>query len=200
MASPPVSNWKLILRLLRFSWQFRSRSIQVIFTQLLILILMLSSLGLTGLAIDFLSDTINQTNQARWPFGLQPSGETEPFRVILIIGGVIGVLALIRALLEYWNQMSVSHLVHVDIVLKLRAQVYEKLQKLSFRFFDKTASGTLINRVTGDVQAVRMFIDQVLIQVFIMVISLIVYLVYMLQMHVTLTLVCLATTPLLWQD
>ncbi|MDA3874589.1 MAG: ABC transporter ATP-binding protein [Kiritimatiellae bacterium] len=198
MASPPVSNWKLILRLLRFSWQFRSRSIQVIFTQLLILILMLSSLGLTGLAIDFLSDTINQTNQARWPFGLQPSGETEPFRVILIIGGVIGVLALIRALLEYWNQMSVSHLVHVDIVLKLRAQVYEKLQKLSFRFFDKTASGTLINRVTGDVQAVRMFIDQVLIQVFIMVISLIVYLVYMLQMHVTLTLVCLATTPLLW--
>jgi ATP-binding cassette subfamily B protein len=194
----PASNWKLILRLLRFSWQFRSRSIQVIFTQLLILILMLSSLGLMGLAIDFLSDTINQTDHARWPFGLKPTAETEPFRVILIIGGVIGFIALIRALLEYWNQMSVSRLVHVEIVLKLRAQVYEKLQTLSFRFFDKTASGTLINRVTGDVQAVRMFIDQVLIQVFIMVISLIVYLVYMLQMHVVLTLVCLATMPLLW--
>lgn len=198
VSPPPVTNWKLILRLLRFSWQFRSRSLQVIFTQLLILVLMLSSLGLTGLAIDFLSDTINQTDHARWPLGFQPPEGTEPFRVILIIGGVIGVIALIRALLEYWNQMSVSRLVHVDIVLKLRAQVYEKLQKLSFRFFDKTASGTMINRVTGDVQAVRMFIDQVLIQIFIMVISLMVYLVYMLHMHVGLTLVCLATTPLLW--
>ncbi|MEX2607978.1 MAG: ABC transporter ATP-binding protein [Kiritimatiellia bacterium] len=198
MSPPSVSNWKLILRLLRFSWQFRSRSIQVVFTQLLILILMLSSLGLTGLAIDFLSDTINRTDHVRWPLGLQPSAETEPFRVILLIGAVIGGIALIRALLEYWNQMSVSRLVHVDIVLKLRAQVYEKLQKLSFRFFDKTASGTMINRVTGDVQAVRMFIDQVLIQIFIMVISLMVYLVYMLRMHVGLTLVCLATTPLLW--
>lgn len=198
VSTPPVSNWKLILRLLRFSWQFRSRSLQVIFTQLLILVLMLSSLGLTGLAIDFLSDTLNQTDHARWPLGFQPAEGTDPFRVILIIGAVIGVIALIRALLEYWNQMSVSRLVHVDIVLKLRAQVYEKLQKLSFRFFDKTASGTMINRVTGDVQAVRMFIDQVLIQIFIMVISLMVYLVYMLQMHVGLTLVCLATTPLLW--
>ncbi|MCC5845105.1 MAG: ABC transporter ATP-binding protein [Verrucomicrobia bacterium] len=198
VSTSPVSNWKLILRLLRFSWQFRSRSIQVVFTQLLILILMLSSLGLTGLAIDFLSDTINLTDHARWPLGLRPSAETEPFRVILLIGAVIGGLALLRALLEYWNQMSVSRLVHVDIVLKLRAQVYEKLQKLSFRFFDKTASGTMINRVTGDVQAVRMFIDQVLIQIFIMAVSLMVYLIYMLQMHVMLTLVCLATTPLLW--
>ena len=94
--------------------------------------------------------------------------------------------------------MAVGRLVHIDIVLKLRAQVYEKMQRLSFRFFDQTASGTLINRVTGDVQAVRSFIDQVIIQIFIMVVSLGVYLVYMLNMHVTLTLVCLATTPVLW--
>lgn len=196
--SPQASNWKLIWRLLRFSWQFRSRSLQVIFTQLLILVLMLSGLGLTGLAIDFLADTINGTNHARWPFGWRPPEEAEAFHVVFVIGATIAVVAVVRALLEYWNQMSVSRLVHIDIVLKLRSQVYEKLQKLSFRFFDRTASGTLINRVTADVQAARMFIDQVLIQVFITIVSLVVYLVYMLRMHVTLTLACLATTPLLW--
>ena len=192
------TNWQLILRLLRFSWQFRRRSIQVIATQVCILTLTIGGYGLVGLAIDFLSDTVRGTDQARWPLGLAPGPETEPVRVILILGGAIACFALIRAFLEYAYQMAVGRLVHVDIVMRLRAQVYEKMQKLSFRFFDRTASGTLINRVTGDVQAVRMFIDQVIIQVFIMVVSLAVYLVYMMNMHVGLTLACLATTPVLW--
>jgi ATP-binding cassette subfamily B protein len=192
------SNTRLVLRLLRFSWQFRARSLQVIVTQVGILCLTLGGYGLTGLAIDHLSDTVRGTSQARWPFGWAPGPDTDPARVILIIGLAIVAFALIRAVLEYTYQMAVGRLVHIDIVLKLRAQVYEKMQRLSFRFFDQTASGTLINRVTGDVQAVRSFIDQVIIQIFIMVVSLGVYLVYMLNMHVTLTLVCLATTPVLW--
>jgi ABC-type bacteriocin/lantibiotic exporter with double-glycine peptidase domain len=52
--------------------------------------------------------------------------------------------------------------------------------------------------VTGDVQSVRAFVDQVLIQSLILLLSLGVYLVYMLEQHVTLTLVCVASTPLLW--
>lgn len=198
---PPTSgptDGQLILRLLRFSWQFRRRSIQVIVTQVCILSLTIGGYGLVGLAIDFLSDTVRGTDQARWPFGLAPAADTAPARVILVLGGAIAAFAVIRALLEYTYQMAVGRLVHVDIVLRLRAQVYEKMQKLSFRFFDHTASGTLINRVTGDVQAVRMFIDQVIIQIFIMVVSLAVYLVYMMNMHVGLTLACLATTPVLW--
>ena len=42
--------------------------------------------------------------------------------------------------------------------------VYDKLQRLSFRFFDANQSGSIINRVAGDVQAVRMFVDGVVIQ------------------------------------
>jgi ATP-binding cassette subfamily B protein len=52
--------------------------------------------------------------------------------------------------------------------------------------------------LAGDVQAVRMFLDQVLIQSFIMVISLTVYIAYMASLHVGLTVACLATTPVLW--
>jgi len=47
------------------------------------------------------------------------------------------------------------------------------------------------------VQNVRLFVDGVIIQGVIMVLSLAVYLVYMLNLHVMLTVACLATTPLL---
>ena len=84
------------------------------------------------------------------------------------------------------------------IVVDLRTAVYDKLQRLSFRFFDANQSGSIINRVAGDVQAVRMFVDGVVIQVLTVMLSLGVYLAYMFSLHVPLTLACLATTPLLW--
>jgi ATP-binding cassette subfamily B protein len=74
-------------------------------------------------------------------------------------------------------------------------EIYDKLQRLSFRFFDANTTGSIITRVTGDVQSVRMFVDQVLIQSVIMVISLTVYAIYMASLSPGLTVACLATTP-----
>ena len=51
---------------------------------------------------------------------------------------------------------------------------------------------------TGDVQSVRMFVDQVLMQSVIMVVSLTAYVVYMASLSPSLTVACLATTPVLW--
>jgi len=191
-------SWQLVKRLLALSWQFKGRSLQVVILQLLLLAMTMGGLGLTGLAIDYLRYVLESGPVPHWPLGLNPPQAWAPMDVILAIGGGIAVLAILRTLLDYSYQMKVGKLVHIDIVLALRGAVYDKMQQLSFRFFDKNASGTLINRVTSDVQAVRLFIDQVLIQVFIMVLSLIVYLTYMMNIHVWLTLACLATTPLLW--
>ena len=190
-------NWALIKRLLRFSWQFRTRCLVVIILQSLILVLTIGSVNLAGVAIDYLRVHLTGDGSVVWPLGLSPSDGTEPFHIILIIGGTIALFAALRAVLEYFNELSRSLLIHVDIVLRLRGLVYEKMQRLSFRFFDSNASGTLINRVTSDVQMTRSFIDQVVVQVFIMVVSLVVYLAYMLSYHVPLTLACLVTTPFL---
>jgi len=200
---PPLSpldapNGVIIRRLLRLSWRFRKRCLQVLAFQLCVLVLGLSSLGLTGLAIDFLRHTLGEAPPPRWPFGLTPPAEWAPMRVMFAIAGSVALMALLQAFLNYGLRISLARLTHIEIVSTLRAEVFGKMQKLSFRFFDKNASGSLINRVTGDVQAVRMFIDQVLIQVFIMGLSLVVYLVYMLNIHPRLTLACLATTPVLW--
>ncbi len=106
-------------------------------------------------------------------------------------------MSLLRAVLNYVYGIAVARLIQQEIVVHLRSAVYDKLQRLSFRFFDANASGTIINRVTGDVQNVRLFVDGVIIQGVIMALSLAVYLVYMLNLHVMLTIACLATTPLL---
>jgi ATP-binding cassette subfamily B protein len=100
--------------------------------------------------------------------------------------------------LNYVYGVLVNILVQRHIVVDLRGEVYEKLQRLSFRFYDANTTGSIITRVTSDVQNVRMFVDQVLIQSLIMVISLTVYVIYMASLSPGLTLACLATTPLLW--
>ncbi len=191
-------NLALIKRLLRFSWQFRKRCLLVIVLQTLILLLTIGSVNLAGLSIDYLKLVLTGNADIAWPFGIQPPPDTRPFTVILVIGLCVASFALLRAVLEYYNELSRGMLIHVDIVLRLRSLVYEKLQRLSFRFFDRNASGGLINRVTTDVQSTRAFIDQVVVQVFVMSVSLLVYLCYMFSYHVPLTLACLATTPLIW--
>ena len=97
----------------------------------------------------------------------------------------------------FWGAVTLSNLVQ-QIVIRLRSNVYNKLQRLSFRFFDANQSGSIINRVAGDVQAVRQFVDGVILQVLTVVLSLVVYLAYMLSVNVPLTIACLATSPLLW--
>jgi ATP-binding cassette subfamily B protein len=114
----------------------------------------------------------------------------------IIATGVI-IAALIHTAVRYVTAVSEARLVQ-NIIVDLRSHVYAKLQRLSFRFFDANESGSIINRVTSDVQAVRLFIDHVLIQVLILALSLTLYMTYMLNIHIGLTFACLASTPLLW--
>jgi len=134
----------------------------------------------------------------QWPFGIQPPPGMPPMRVLLILSGGILGFALLRGGLNFLYTIEANKLVQGQIVVDLRAQVYEKMQRLSFRFFDANASASIINRVVGDVQSVRLFVDGVVIPCVVLVLSLVVYLVYMLHIHVGLTLACLGTTPLLW--
>ncbi len=194
-----ISNRTLTRRLLSLAWRFRMGCLRVLMLQLVLLTLGLSGLSLTGVAIDFLYAQVMPGARApHWPFGWSPPARWSPMLVLLALAvGVFG-LALARGVLNYLFTVKSTRLVETDVVAALRADVYAKLQRLSFRFFDANASGTIINRVTGDTRAIGNFIQQVLLQGVITALSLIVYLVYMLSIHPWLTVACLATTPLLW--
>jgi ATP-binding cassette subfamily B protein len=134
----------------------------------------------------------------KWPFGLEPPSNWQPMAVVSAVGCAVLLFAAVRSMVNMFYTIAVNRLVQSHIVVDLRARVYDKMQRLSFRFFDANASGSLINRVTGDVQAVRGFVDGVVIHSLILALSLVVYVVYMVNIHVGLTLACLFTTPLLY--
>ena len=200
-----ASNSQLILRMLRLAWGYRGGAIKVILLQFVLLAMALSGLGLIGLGIDTIAygfDPVGEANPdgakaPRWPLGLSPPAGWTPMEQVALVAGLIVAIGGLRFVFDRWSVISVAVLVQ-NIVVDLRGQVYDKLQRLSFRFFDANESGSIINRVTGDVQMVRMFVDRVLIQVLMLLISLAFFAGFMLSLHVTLTLVCLATTPVIW--
>lgn len=193
------SNWSLSRRLLGLAWQYRINCLGVLCVQVFILALGLGSLSFWGLGIDYLRYQVVPGSQPpHWPFGWHVPVSWSPLTVMIFISCGILFSTSTRALLTYYYTVILNELLQGRIVVDLRAAVYNKLQRLSFRFFDDNATGAIINRVTGDVQQTRLFVDGVVMQIITLGLSLSVYLVYMLHLHVPLTFACLASTPLLW--
>ena len=191
------SNWVLIARLFGFAWRYRLRCLGVLGIQLVLLTMGIFGLSFTGVGIDYIRHQVMHTPISPNRLHLALPADWPRMRVLELLAGLIMGLALCRGVLNYIYNISVNILVQQKLVVDLRGEVYDKLQRLSFRFFDANTTGSIITRVTSDVQAVRMFVDQVLIQSLIMAISLTVYVVYMANLNLGLTLACLATTPVL---
>lgn len=65
---------------------------------------------------------------------------------------------------KYWIAVA-SSAFSQRIVLQLRTQVYDKLQRLSFSFIHPLQTGIAHQpRAAGDVQAIRLFIDGVVLK------------------------------------
>ncbi len=186
-------------RLLVFSLSYWPSCLKVMTFQFLLLAGNVAGLGATGLGIDYIAHQIDPSRAApRWPWRLAPPAHWPAMGVVASLAAAVLLLALLRAWLDFSYQVSLAQLVQGQIVVELRARVYDKLQRLSFRFFDDHASGSIINRVTSDVQNLRSFVDLVLIQILILVLQLGLAAGYMAAIHLPLTLACLCTTPLLW--
>jgi ATP-binding cassette subfamily B protein len=94
--------------------------------------------------------------------------------------------------------MVTARLTQGKIVPDLRDRLYDRLQRLSFRFFDAHGSSSIFNRVTGDVQNTRLFVDGVVLQGLNMLLTLAAYFLFMWHIHPALTLACLSVTAGLW--
>jgi ATP-binding cassette subfamily B protein len=192
-------NWTLFARMWALAWKYRAGCAQLIALQLSLLALALVGLGLMGLAVDTIRcHALAGAPAPAWPLGIAPPPGWSPLVVTAVLAGGVLVVAALRVVVQYAYAVAAARLVHQRIVVDLRAQVYEKLQRLSFRFFSTNPSGSIIGRVTSDVQSLRVFVDGVVLQLFVLGLSLVFYVAYMVRIHLGLTLVCLATTPLLW--
>ncbi len=193
-----LSQAKILRRLFALAWRYRAGCAKALLLQALILCVTLWGLALTGAGIDFIRKQLDASAKAPvWPLGLNPPPDWGFVQVLFAISAFILSMAVLKSLLSYSYSITMVKFLQRGLVVDIRSKVYDRLQEMSFRFFDSQSSGTLINRVTSDVQALRLFIDGVLIQCVIISVSLAVYMTYMVSINPKLTLACMATIPII---
>ena len=82
------------------------------------------------------------------------------------------------------------------IVANIRRDVYEKAQHLPMRFYDKTSTGAVINRISGDTATLQAFMLRVTQEVVVQAFKLVGIVVVMLCMDPKLTLLSLVPVPI----
>ena len=198
-ADDRYSEKELIRRLLALAWQFRADCIWSVVLSLVLLLLGIMGLKLLGLVVDVIRRALDPSfPPAVYPLGWNPPAGWSALQIVTAIAVTIMILALLRAGLTYAYNMITARLTQGEIVPILRAQLYAKLQRLSFSFFDVHGSNSIFNRVTGDVQNTRLFVDGVLLQGLNMLLTLATYAFFMWRIQPALTLACLSVSLPLW--
>jgi len=193
------STGELVRRLMALAWGFRTDCLLSLALSVALLLLGLAGLQLLGVVIDVIRHGLDPTQPVPvYPFGWSPPHHWTPLQVVTALSSAIVLQAVLRAWLTYEYNMVTARLTQGKIVPGLRAQLYARLQMLSFRFFDVHGSSSIFNRVTGDVQNTRLFVDGVVLQGLNMVLTLVAYFIFMWRIQPSLTVACLSVTIGLW--
>lgn len=159
-------------------------------------------LNLIGLGIDYLANASGFRDETiEWPFGYEPPANWEPLTIVCVIAAGALLSAVLHGVLFYGSATATARLVHGKIAPHLQRRVFLKLQQGCLRFYSKQPSGAMINWATGDIQAVRSFVDLALMEAISVLIAVSIYSVYMLQIHAGLAAACLIFVPLMaWRS
>ena len=191
------SNWELIKWMSSLGLRYRLWCLQLICLNLMIVGIMLTIMTITGLIFDVIHKAVDaDAPVAKTVWGAGLPTRWQPLTCVAVLVSITLGLSLVRMCLRYVLTLAQARLVQT-VLTNLRQQVYDKLQRLSFRFFDANETGSLINRATTDASQMAVFTEQALIQVLVLVITIAAYLAYMVNLNLKLTLLGMATTPLL---
>jgi ATP-binding cassette subfamily B protein len=115
--------------------------------------------------------------------------------VYWVAAGLVGV-AVIRGVFNFL-QGYLSEVTSQGVAYDLRNTIFEKLQTLSFSYHDRAQTGKLMTRMTSDVELVRMFVGNGLLQLISALVMLIGAIVIMFWMNWILALIILALVPMI---
>lgn len=90
-----------------------------------------------------------------------------------------------------------QELVGQNVIFTLRKELYNHLQRLSFRYYDKAQTGQLMSRMTGDIEAVKNFIGFGAVLMLLGLLTFIGTIGFMLYLQWKVTLISMSTIPLL---
>jgi ATP-binding cassette subfamily B multidrug efflux pump len=113
---------------------------------------------------------------------------------VWLVAGLLVAVAVGRGIFNflqgYWSEVSSQ-----GVAYELRNVIFDKLQKLSFSYHDSAQTGNMMTRMTSDVELVRMFAGQGLLQLLSAIILLIGTLTILFWMNAKLTLIFFLMLP-----
>lgn len=115
---------------------------------------------------------------------------------LLLFGGLVIVIALIRGLFLFFMRQTII-LTSRHIEFDLKNEIYSQYQRLSLAFYRRNNTGDLMNRVTEDVSRVRMYVGPAIMYTINTSVLFVLIIIAMLNVNVKLALYCLAPLPLL---
>ncbi len=123
-----------------------------------------------------------------------PQGDRE-YLTLLAVGFLTAVV--LGALLQYVQALITTWLGQ-SVMYDLRAEIFEKLQRIDLRFYDKNPVGRLMTRMTNDVETLNNLFSSGLVTVFGDIFMLSFIVIAMLKMNWQLALVSFSVLPLVF--
>jgi ATP-binding cassette, subfamily B, multidrug efflux pump len=115
--------------------------------------------------------------------------------IFLIVGGIVGI-ALARGLFTFL-QGYLAERASQGVAYDLRDALFERIERLSFSYYDRVQTGQLVTRLTSDVEQIRAFAGSGVVQLANAVVMLIGATALLLYLDWQLALVALAIVPVI---
>jgi ATP-binding cassette, subfamily B, multidrug efflux pump len=113
----------------------------------------------------------------------------------IFLGLMIGT-TMVRTFVRYGYQIMFEKLSQ-NVIFKMRENLYDRLLKLDFSYYDRTKTGDIMARMTGDMEAIRHFTAWTIYMIFENAMILLFAVVFMFSIHPPLALAVLAITPII---
>ena len=129
----------------------------------------------------------------RWTQWLEPYERAERLAILV---GIMAAIHIINWIANHWR-IRLTAWVGQRALYDLRQKTFAHIQSLSLRFFDTRPAGSILVRVTNDVNALQDLLTNGIISLLQDVLTLVGIILIMLSMHLKLSLVIFAFLPLM---
>lgn len=158
-----------------------------------------------AIAVSFLCIVINTVASLTGAYLLRPiingivdsAADTAAGRGMLLRGVAFMALIYLISVAAHYAQARIMLTIAQSALLRIRKELFDRLQKLPLRFYDTNQKGDLMSRFTNDVDTIGNMLSSTLVQLFSGVLTILGTLFLMLYTNVWLTLITLVMIPVM---
>ena len=119
------------------------------------------------------------------------------YKQLILVGSGLVFLAVLEILATFIQSRTMGKM-GLNIISKIRTDIFERLQQLSFDYFDNRPDGKIVVRVTEYINGLADFFSNYVMMFAIYIVKIVVVTVFMLALSPMLTLIVFATvTPMM---